>query len=125
MMRDVRSAVPVCVLCATLTWACRGVTTSYVYPDDLTHPDYVKRTKAVREFAERRDRERLPSAFDLLLDEEGQIRAMAHETLRAMMPGGEDFGYRPYLPPKTLRGIVARWKAWWLEQRRTREAGNG
>jgi len=125
MMRSVRFAPAVCVFCVALAWACRGVTTAYLYPDDLTHPDYIKRTKAVREFAARRDRSRLPAAFDLLLDDEGQIRAIAHETLRAMTPGGKDFGYRPYLPPETRRAIVARWKAWWIQQARTGEVEGG
>jgi len=93
--------------------ACRGVTTSYAYPDDLTHPNYVKRTLATREFARRRDADRLPEAFGLLMDEEAHIRSLAHETIRSLMPGGEDFGYEPYFSEEVRAGIVARWKAWW------------
>jgi len=94
--------------------ACRAVTTSYRYPDDLTHPNYVKRTKAVQQFAAMRDVSQLPDAFDLLLDEEDQIRALAYETLKAMSPDGRDFGYRAYLPESARIGIVARWRAWWV-----------
>jgi hypothetical protein len=91
-----------------------GVTTSFRYPEDLNHPNYVKRSKAVREFAALKDESRLPGAFDLLMDQEAHIRALAHEAIRAMMPDGEDFGYRPYLSESTRAGIVARWEAWWL-----------
>jgi len=93
--------------------ACRSTTTTFDYPDDLTHPNYVKRSRAVQRFAELRDRTQLPDAFQLLLDEEAHIRAMAYETILALSPEGEDFGYRPYLAPAVRVGIVVRWEAWW------------
>jgi len=89
------------------------VETSYRYPDDLFHPDYVKRSKAVAEFAEREDRSQLPEAFRLLLDDDANIRLVAYEAIRGMSDGAEDFGYRPYLPPEIRYGIVTRWRAWW------------
>jgi hypothetical protein len=92
---------------------CRGVETHAEYPEDLYHPDYVKRSKAVATFAERKDRSQLPDAFRLLLDEDAQIRLVAYGTIRQLSPGGEDFGYRPYLPPDVRFGIVTRWQAWW------------
>ena len=92
---------------------CRSTTTSFDYPDDLTHPNYVKRSQAVQRFGELKDRSQLPDAFRLLLDQEAHIRGMAYETIRALSPDGEDFGYRPYLAPDVRIGIVARWEAWW------------
>jgi hypothetical protein len=92
---------------------CRGVETRAEYPEDLYHPDYVKRSKAVATFAERKDREQMPEAFRLLLDEDAQIRLVAYGTIRELSPGGEDFGYRPYLPSDVRFGIVTRWQAWW------------
>jgi hypothetical protein len=91
------------------------VETSYAYPADLYHPDYVKRSKAVAEFAERRDRSQLPEAFRLLLDEDAHIRLVAHKAIRELSPGSEDFGYRPYLPRDVRFGIVTRWQAWWVK----------
>ncbi len=93
--------------------ACRSATTSFEYPDDLTHPNYVKRSMAVQRFGELKDGSQLPDAFRLLLDEEAHIRAMAYETIRELSPGGEDFGYRPYLSEPVRIGIVTRWEAWW------------
>ena len=104
-----------------LLTACRGVTTDYRYPDDLTHPNYVKRTKAVRAFADQADRTQLPDAFRLLLDEEAHIRSLAHDAIKGLSQGGEDFGYRAYLPESVRIGIVERWEAWWVAQ----EAGRG
>lgn len=92
---------------------CRAVETHATYPEDLHHPDYVKRSKAVAIFADKKDREQLPGAFELLLDDDGQIRLMAYGVIRELSPGGEDFGYRPYLPPDVRFGIVVRWQAWW------------
>jgi hypothetical protein len=97
--------------------ACKAATTSYDYPEDLDHPDYVKRSQAVRRFADLRDKEQLPGAFRLLLDDEAHIRALAHATLRAMMRGKEDFGYRPYLPEAERYSIATRWEAWWIKSR--------
>jgi hypothetical protein len=104
--------------------ACRSTTTSFDYPDDLTHPNYVKRSMAVQRFGELQDSSQLPDAFRLLLDEEAHIRAMAYETIRALSPDGEDFGYRPYLSEAVRVGIVTRWEAWWRKTR-TGEAADG
>ena len=112
-----------CVVAMALA-ACRSATTSVDYPDDLTHPNYVKRSMAVQQFALRKDRSQLPGAFQLLLDEESHIRAMAYETIRALSPDGEDFGYRPYLSPDVRIGIVQRWEAWWRKAQ-TGEAADG
>ncbi|MGQ0612457.1 MAG: hypothetical protein ACT4PV_01730 [Planctomycetaceae bacterium] len=101
------------LLAALLLAGCRGVETSYRYPDDLWHPNYVKRTKAAREFAARSDATQLPRAFDLLLDREDHIRDMAYLTLRTLSAGGRDFGYKPWMPEPVREGIVARWRAWW------------
>lgn len=107
-----------CFLPAALLLAsCRSVTTPFTYPDDLTNPNYVKRTMAAREFAARKDKSQLPAAFRLLMDREAQIRVLAHETIRDLTPGGRDFGYRPYLDEATRARIVGDWKAWWLENR--------
>jgi hypothetical protein len=103
-------------LLALLLWAgCRAVETHAEYPQDLYHPDYVKRSKAVAEFAEQRDRSQLPQAFELLLDDDAHIRLMAYTAIRDMSPGAEDFGYRPYLPQDVRYGIVVRWQAWWVK----------
>lgn len=104
--------------------ACRSATTSFDYPDDLTHPNYVKRSMAVQRFGELKDRSQLPDAFQLLLDDEAHIRAMAYEAIRALSPDGEDFGYRPYLSPAVRIGIVARWEAWWRKSQ-MEEAADG
>jgi hypothetical protein len=104
--------------------ACKATTTSVDYPDDLTHPNYVKRSMAVQRFGVLKDRSQLPGAFQLLLDEEAHIRAMAYETIRELSPGGEDFGYRPYLAPAVRIGIVQRWEAWWRKTQ-TGEAADG
>jgi hypothetical protein len=96
-----------------LSAGCRGVETHADYPADLYHPDYVRRSKAVALFAEKKDRSQLPQAFMLLLDDDAQIRLVAHETIRDLSPGGEDFGYEPYLPRDVRYGIVVRWQAWW------------
>lgn len=98
------------------TSGCRAVTTSYDYPEDLGHPNYVKRSKAVREFAQRADEAQLPGAFRLLLDDEGHIRSIAYRAIRDLSPGGEDFGYRPHLPRHVRGPIVERWRAWWVSQ---------
>jgi len=113
-----RSSSP--LLCAFLPallaiGGCRAVETHATYPEDLYHPDYVKRSKAVAIFAEKKDRSQLPEAFELLLDDDGQIRLMAYGTIRDLSPGGEDFGYRPYLPRDVRFGIVVRWQAWWTK----------
>ena len=102
-------------LVVVLLGGCRGITTTYNYPDDLTHPNYVKRTKAVQHFAEARDVSQLPAAFDLLLDEEDHIRSVAYEALKSMSDG-KDFGYRSYLPESVRIGVVARWAAWWTHK---------
>lgn len=104
-----------------LLGACRSVTTDYRYPEDLYHPNYVKRSKAVREFAETKDQNVMPRAFSLLLDVEPHIRAVAYETIREM-GGGEDFGYRPYLSEDVRIGIVARWEAWWSSRHKADDA---
>jgi hypothetical protein len=105
-----RSTFLLAVLAAA---GCRAVETHAEYPEDLYHPDYVKRSKAVAMFAERKDREQLPDAFRLLLDDDAQIRLVAYGAIRDLSPGGEDFGYRPYLPRDVRFGIVTRWQAWW------------
>jgi hypothetical protein len=96
-----------------LLGACKAATTSFDYPEDLTHPNYVQRSKAVQRFAELRDREQLPRAFALLLDEEAHIRLVADRTLREMMPDAPDFGYRAYLPEADRIRTAAAWEAWW------------
>ena len=102
---------------ATLLGGCVKKSTPYVYPDDLTHANYVRRTKAVRHFARNPDPADLDRIFDRLLDPEAQIRAIAYESITALMPAGEDFGYRPYLSEGTRVGIVRRWRRWWFEER--------
>ncbi|HEX5137166.1 MAG TPA: hypothetical protein VFY93_09350 [Planctomycetota bacterium] len=101
---------------------CRAVETHATYPQDLYHPDYVKRSKAVAIFAEKKDRGQLPEAFELLLDDDGQIRLVAYGAIRDLSPGGEDFGYRPYLPSDVRFGIVTRWQAWWTRTEATGDA---
>jgi hypothetical protein len=96
---------------------CHAATTQADYPDDLYSHNYVLRTQAVLEFADRRDESQLPDAFDLLLDPEGQIRALAWTTIRSLTPGERDFGYRPYLGEDVRFGIVVRWRAWWIASR--------
>jgi hypothetical protein len=117
------------LLVAALPGGCFSTETQARYPEDLYHPDYVKRTKAVAQFAEQRDRSQLPEAFELLLDGDGSIRLVAYSTIRQMSPGAEDFGYRPYLPQDVRYGIVVRWQAWWVknggEAPVTAEAGGG
>ena len=93
--------------------ACGSTTTSYEYPDDLTSPNYIERTKAARRFAADRDRSQIPVAFGLLLDDEAEIRVLAYRGLVELMPEGEDFGYRPYLGADVRAGIAERWEAWW------------
>ncbi len=104
---------------------CRAVTTSYIYPDDLTHPDYVKRSKAVRQFLEEKDVSQLPAAFDLLEDEDGQIRAMAFLAIREMSRDGIDWGYAPYFDAKKRREIVRRWRNWWVAGQKPRTLEEG
>lgn len=109
MSRVVRFLLPV-LACAA---ACRSVETPYRYPDDLDSPSYVKRAKALGEFAVLRDEKEVGRAFRLLRDEDAGIRNVAWLTLRDLMPGDEDFGYRPYLPGDVRGGIAKRWEAWW------------
>ena len=71
------------VLLLALT-GCISATTEADYPDDLYSPNYVLRTQAALEFAGLRDESQLPDAFDLLLDSEGQIRALAWTTIRSL-----------------------------------------
>lgn len=97
-------------------------TTPYVYPDDLTHANPVRRTKAVRKFATLRDVGAMPRAFDLLLDDEAQVRSLAYEAIKEMS-GGRDFGYRSYLSVAARVGIVARWEAWWVAGKGQPEEG--
>ena len=104
--------------------ACLPKTTSFDYPDDLTHPNYVKRSMAVQRFGELQDRSQLPDAYQLLLDDDAHIRAMAYETIRGLSTDGEDFGYRPYLSEAVRVGIVLRWEAWWRKTR-TGKAADG
>ena len=93
---------------------CFSTETHARYPQDLYHPDYVKRSRAVAAFAEQKDRSQLPDAFQLLLDDDANIRLVAYDAIRQMSPGGEDFGYRPYLSPDVRFGIVTRWQTWWV-----------
>ena len=112
------------VLLLALT-GCISATTEADYPDDLYSPNYVLRTQAALEFAGLRDESQLPDAFDLLLDSEGQIRALAWTTIRSLTPGERDFGYRPYLEEDVRWGIVARWRAWWIADREDAAADPG
>jgi hypothetical protein len=116
---------PGSVACALILLAvaagCRQ-TTTYQYPSDLYNPNYIKRAKAVTRFAVEQDESQLPEAFRLLLDEESSLRLLAYETIRDLS-GGEDFGYRPYLPLDVRIGIVTRWEAWW--RKRGAEAAGG
>ena len=93
--------------------ACRSATTSYDYPEDLLNPNYVKRSLAVREFAETKDESQLPQAFHLLLDDESHIRAMAWSAIREMVPESGDLGYSPILDENDRLLVVARMKAAW------------
>jgi len=102
---------------------CLRTETHVTYPDDLYHPDYVKRSKAVAEFAKRGDKTQLPEAFRLLLDDDANIRLVAYETIRDLSPGAEDKGYRPYLPHDVRFGIVVRWQAWWVKTEGSGEGG--
>ncbi len=104
--------------------SCRGVVTGYRYPDDLTHPNYVKRSQAVREFAATQDRSQLPRVFGLLNDPEAHIRAIAHRGLRALMPGEQDFGFEPSLPEQDRVRIAATWRSWWEAEAGAGAAGN-
>jgi len=113
-----------CLLVVLGAAGCFTVETKYEYPDDLTHPDYVKRSKAVKQFAAEKDERQLPRAFRLLMDSEAHIRAIAHETIRSLTPENRDFGYAAYLPMDVRAGIVARWEAWWLAQKNGAEAGD-
>ena len=117
MMRPSMRVFALILVAGALSVACaRKTTTSYAYPADLMHPNYVKRTKAVREFAARRDESQMPDAFALLLDREAHIRSIAYEAIRSMSPEGRDFGYRPYLAADVRAGIVERWESWWVAQ---------
>lgn len=91
--------------------ACRSKT-AYVYPDDMASENYIKRTYAAREFAQRQDPESAPMAFHLLTDEHLPLRQLAADTLRTMS-NGEDFGWSVDLPEQDQERIAARWKRWW------------
>ena len=126
MMRSIVDRMGELALGALILAACGATTTGYRYPDDLYHANYVKRSMAVRHFAVIEDSSQLPDAFVLLMDQEGQIRATAHRAIVALTPGGEDFGYRPYLSEQVRAGIVARWEAWWVGRSRgTTEEARG
>ena len=112
-----------CLLVLLGIAGCLTVETKYSYPEDLSHPDYVKRSKAVNQFASTKDRSRLPDAFTLLMDPEAHIRAVAHETIRDLTPEKRDFGYAAYLSEEVRASIVARWRKWWVEQQGS--AGGG
>lgn len=102
--------------------SCRAVETDYSYPEDLDHPNYVKRSKAALELAQRKDASRFPAAFDLLNDEEAHIRLIVYETARELS-GGRDFGYRPHLERRVREGTAARWRAWWEAGKPAEDAG--
>lgn len=110
-------------IAGVLSCACAS-TTEETYPADLTHPNYVKRSRAVRRFAVEKDVRPLEEgrAWDLLRDEEGGIRSVAHKAIRDLTPGRRDFGYAPDLPPDVRDGVAARWEAWW---RKSQEASGG
>ena len=106
------------VMAALLGGGCVKRTTPHVYPQDLTHPNPVRRTAAAQQFAARRDASQLPAAFDLLLDEEGQIRSIAFSAIREIMPEGEEvafYGYQSYLPDTVRVGMVERLEALWKQ----------
>ena len=109
-----RRLLPACLL--VVYASCVGATTGVDYPQDLGSPNPVRRTRAAREFAIRRDKERALQAFCLLRDSEGQVRLLIYGALKEMSPGGEDFGYRPYLEADVRTGTAARWEAWWRQQ---------
>ena len=78
----------------------------------------LKRTIQKTGFAASKDASQLPAAFDLLLDEEGQIRSIAFSAIREIMPEGEQvayYGYQPYLPDTVRVGMVERLEALWSE----------
>lgn len=116
-----RRLLPTCLLpvCA----ACIAVTTDVDYPEDLASPNPVRRTRAAREFALRRDEARIPEAFVLLRDPEAQVRLLAYSALAEMSPGAEDFGYRPHLEADVREGTSARWEAWWRRNARGEAPG--
>jgi len=109
MSRLVRVLLPALAFAS----ACRSVETPYRYPEDMDNPSYVKRAKALGEFAAMHDEKEVGRAFRLLRDEDAGIRNVAWLTLRDLMPEHEDFGYRPYLPDDVRAGIARRWEAWW------------
>jgi len=111
-----RFALPLLLACL-LGAGCIAVRTGYEYPADLYSPDYVRRSLAVAQFAREQDASQLPEAFVLLDDDEADVRLMAYVTIRGMSPGGEDFGYAPWLTEPVRSGVVARWEAWWVKSR--------
>lgn len=119
MMRAVKASIQVPIyVCALVVLtlsvcvaACR-TQTHYAYPEDLSSSNYLKRTYAAREFAQRKDAASASQAFALLEDEHPTLRSMAHETLRELSDG-EDFGYRAELSALDRKRVALRWKAWW------------
>ena len=108
-----------------LAAACRSGATPYRYPADPHHPSHVKRSRAPSDCANEGSDEDMAPAFRLLRDEDGGIRTVAWQALRARMPGEEDFGYRPYLPEDVRAGIAQRWEAWWRKGGAAEDASVG
>jgi hypothetical protein len=125
-MRAVKASIAVpavsLVLFACLA-ACR-TQTKYDYPEDLSSSNYLKRTYAAQEFAQRKDVSSASQAFVLLTDEHITLRSLAHETLRELS-AGEDFGYRSDLSELDRRRVALRWQSWWERSDREGEPERG
>ena len=102
----------VALLASALAVAGCSAETSYVYPDDLASPNYIRRTQAAQEFARRADPSDAEAGFPLLMDERISLRALGHLTLRDLSQG-EDFGYRADLDEIDRARVARRWQHWW------------
>ena len=122
MMRGMTRAALLIVSVAL--WGGCSTSTGYDYPADLASKNYIKRTKAAQEFAQRKDESHAHQAFSLLNDELITLRALAHMTLRDLSDG-EDFGYRSDLESADRWRVARRWQFWWETRHVSSENGRG
>lgn len=111
----------VALLASALAVAGCSAETKYVYPGDLASSNYIRRTRAAQEFAQRADPSDAEAGFPLLMDERISLRALGHMTLRELSDG-EDFGYRADLEEGDRARVARRWQHWWSGSSR---AGTG
>lgn len=83
----------------------------------LHDPDMIVRVNAIDAMAEMRHTEAVPGIIEGLSAEEPSVRRVSHRSLEQI--SGERFEYDEYAGREEQERVIARWQAWWDEERRS------